>query len=59
VGSIVGSMIGGVMLAAKWAPTVMFAVVSIPIAVAAVSVYGLALYRRRNPVSVATVLSTR
>jgi AAHS family 4-hydroxybenzoate transporter-like MFS transporter len=47
------------MLAAKWAPTVMFAVVSIPIAVAAVSVYGLALYRRRNPVSVATVLSTR
>jgi AAHS family 4-hydroxybenzoate transporter-like MFS transporter len=59
VGSIVGSMIGGVMLAAQWAPAVMFAVVSVPIAVAAVSVYGLAFYRRRYPIPVATVLSTQ
>lgn len=59
VGSIVGSMIGGVMLAAQWAPTIMFAVVSVPIAIAAVSVYGLAVYRRRNPVSVTTVFSTQ
>jgi AAHS family 4-hydroxybenzoate transporter-like MFS transporter len=52
-------MIGGVMLAAQWAPAVMFAVVSVPIAVAAVSVYGLAFYRRRYPMPVATVLSTQ
>ncbi|WP_206997111.1 MFS transporter [Trinickia mobilis] len=48
VGSIVGSMIGGLMLAAHWASAVMFAVVSIPIAVAAASIYGLAVYRRRS-----------
>ncbi|MFM0740226.1 aromatic acid/H+ symport family MFS transporter [Paraburkholderia xenovorans] len=59
VGSIVGSMIGGVMLAAQWAPKFMFAVVSIPIALAALSVYGLALYRRRNSGLVSTVLSAQ
>ncbi|KAA0998515.1 aromatic acid/H+ symport family MFS transporter [Paraburkholderia panacisoli] len=59
VGSIVGSMIGGVMLSAQLAPTVMFAVVSVPITVAAVSVYGLAFYRRRYQTPVTTVLSTR
>jgi MFS transporter, AAHS family, 4-hydroxybenzoate transporter len=48
VGSIVGSMIGGLMLAAHWPSAVMFAVVSIPIAVAAISVFGLAVYRRRH-----------
>lgn len=49
VGSIVGSMIGGAMLAAHWAPKVMFAAVSLPIAVAALSVYFLSLFRRRHP----------
>lgn len=48
VGSIIGSMVGGAMLAAHWAPAVMFAVVAIPIAVAALSVYCLAIFRRRH-----------
>ncbi|RDK11963.1 MFS transporter [Cupriavidus lacunae] len=48
VGSIVGSMVGGAMLAAHWAPTVMFVAVSIPVAVAALSVFCLAIFRRRH-----------
>ncbi|KXU84657.1 4-hydroxybenzoate transporter [Caballeronia megalochromosomata] len=51
VGSIVGSMIGGAMLAAHWAPNLMFAAVSVPIAVAALSVFCLAIVRRRRPQS--------
>ena len=48
VGSIVGSMVGGAMLAAHWAPTLMFVVVAVPIAVASVSVYSLGIFRRRH-----------
>jgi MFS transporter, AAHS family, 4-hydroxybenzoate transporter len=48
VGSIVGSMIGGLMLSAHWPTTVMFGVVSIPVAIAAICVYGLSVYRRHN-----------
>jgi len=64
IGSIIGSMVGGAMLAAHWAPAVMFAVISIPIAVAALSVYGLAIFRRRHtqdslPISPQEVASRR
>ncbi|SAL13904.1 4-hydroxybenzoate transporter [Caballeronia peredens] len=47
VGSIVGSMIGGAMLAAHWAPNLMFAAVSAPVAIAAVSVFCLAIVRHK------------
>lgn len=58
VGSIVGSMIGGLMLSAHWPITVMFGLVSIPIAIAAVCVYGLNIYRRRNSDAAQVALST-
>lgn len=48
VGSIVGSMIGGAMLAAHWGPKVIFGVVAAPLVVAAVSVSALARYRSRH-----------
>ncbi|VXC91935.1 3-hydroxybenzoate transporter MhbT [Burkholderia sp. 8Y] len=47
IGSIVGSMIGGAMLAAHWGPKVIFGVVAAPLVVAAVSVHVLARYRLR------------
>jgi len=46
VGSIVGSMIGAAMLSARWIPSVMLAVISVPVIVAALSVSALAIYRR-------------
>jgi AAHS family 4-hydroxybenzoate transporter-like MFS transporter len=58
VGSIVGSMIGGLMLSAHWPTTVMFAVVSVPVAIAAICVYGLSVYRRHNPEPTRVVLSS-
>jgi AAHS family 4-hydroxybenzoate transporter-like MFS transporter len=58
VGSIVGSMIGGLMLSAHWQTTVMFGVVSVPIAIAAICVYGLSVYRRRNADQPQVALST-
>ncbi|TDG17471.1 MFS transporter [Paraburkholderia silviterrae] len=57
VGSIVGSMIGGLMLSAHWPTTVMFGVVSVPVAIAAICVFGLSVYRRRNPEPPRAVLS--
>jgi MFS transporter, AAHS family, 4-hydroxybenzoate transporter len=48
VGSIVGSMIGGAMLAAHWLPPRIFEAVAVPIAIAAVSVCALAAYRARH-----------
>ncbi|NPT61227.1 MFS transporter [Paraburkholderia elongata] len=49
VGGIVGSMIGGLMLATHWPSAVTFAVVSIPFVVAAISAYWLVVYRGRSP----------
>lgn len=49
VGSIVGSMIGGAMLAAHWLPPRIFEAVAVPVAIAAVSVCALAVYRSRHP----------
>jgi AAHS family 4-hydroxybenzoate transporter-like MFS transporter len=49
VGSIVGSMIGGAMLAAHWLPPRIFEAIAVPVAIAAVSVCALAVYRSRHP----------
>ncbi|WP_244813924.1 MFS transporter [Caballeronia sp. Lep1P3] len=49
VGSIVGSMVGGAMLAAHWGPKFIFGAVAAPLVVAAVSVFALAAYRSRHP----------
>ncbi|HEX3380187.1 MAG TPA: MFS transporter [Paraburkholderia sp.] len=49
VGSIVGSMIGGAMLAAHWEAKMIFGAVAVPVLIAAVSVYALAIYRSRHP----------
>jgi AAHS family 4-hydroxybenzoate transporter-like MFS transporter len=49
VGSIAGSMIGAAMLAVHWTPPVMFAAISAPVLIAALSVSALAIYRRHHP----------
>ncbi|WP_321793670.1 aromatic acid/H+ symport family MFS transporter [Caballeronia sp. J97] len=58
VGSIVGSMIGGAMLAAHWLPPSIFEAVAVPIALAALSVCALAAYRARHPSQVAASART-
>ena len=49
VGSIVGSMIGGMMLSAHWDLPTIFGAVALPVVIAAISVSLLAVYRARHP----------
>lgn len=55
VGSIVGSMIGGAMLAAHMDLPVIFGVIAAPVVVAAISVSLLSVYRARHPQTGATL----
>ncbi|WP_250475442.1 MFS transporter [Caballeronia sp. GAFFF1] len=48
IGSIVGAMIGGAMLAAHWGPKVIFGAVAAPLVIAAMSILALARYRSRR-----------
>ncbi len=48
LGSVVGSLLGGVLLGFGWSPTTVYALVAIPTSISALALATLGIVRRRN-----------